>query len=170
MVSRFKLVRNKNKLKILIIGNFFPCHLMVMKLCTVIKLENTWPKLKLKFCNGHRFHGNRSMKLTKKCLKASFLECLLKEYQVRMKRFWSFSSLGGNTRNKSASFSCLHMRTRPHFRIFSTFHNLDYRISKIIKANSCGFICDNKKGPLNKCAKFHWNTVSFAQWQLSFWS
>ena len=36
----FKLVRNK-KLKILIIDNFFFCHLKVMKLCTVIELGNT---------------------------------------------------------------------------------------------------------------------------------
>ena len=31
------------------------------------------------FVNGHRFHGNRSIKLTKKSLKASFLEGLMKE-------------------------------------------------------------------------------------------
>ena len=35
-----KVVRNKN-LKILIIDNFFSCHLMVIKFCTVIELGNT---------------------------------------------------------------------------------------------------------------------------------
>ena len=44
----FKVVRNK-KLKILIIDNFFSCHLMIMKLCTVIELGNAYPRLKSKF-------------------------------------------------------------------------------------------------------------------------
>ena len=43
------------------------------------------------------------------------------------------------------------MGTRPHFRVFSTFQTLDYRISKNVQANRCGFIRDNKKGPVNKC-------------------
>ena len=42
-----------------------------------------------------------------------------------------------------------------HFFVFSTFQNLDYRISKNVQANPCGFIRDNKKGLLNKCAKFY---------------
>ena len=41
------------------------------------------------------------------------------------------------------------------FSCFSTLQNLDYRISKNIQANPCGFIRDNKQGPLNKYAKFH---------------
>ena len=36
------------KLKILIIDNFFFCDLMETKLCTVIEIENTLTKLKLK--------------------------------------------------------------------------------------------------------------------------
>ena len=31
------------------------------------------------FSNGHCFHGSRSVKLTKNCLKALFLESLMKE-------------------------------------------------------------------------------------------
>ena len=38
--------------------------------------------------------------------------------------------------------------------------NLGQNISKNIELNSCGFIRDNKKGPLNKCAKFHENALS----------
>ena len=41
--------------------------------------------------------------------------------------------------------------------VFSTFQTLDDGISKNIPGNPCGFIRGNKKGPLNKCAKFHWN-------------
>ena len=40
------------------------------------------------------------------------------------------------------------------FRI-STFQSLDYRMSKSILANPCGFICNKKKGPLNKYENFH---------------
>ena len=69
------------KLKILIIDNFFFHHLMVVKLCTVLEPGNTKPKLKWKFSNGHRFHGNRLIKLTKQCLNASFLDRLMKEYE-----------------------------------------------------------------------------------------
>ena len=76
----------------------------------------------------------------------------MKEYDLDS--FGHVSSLVGNTRNKSASFSCLDMGMRPLF-VFSTFQTLDYRISKNVQANSCGFIPDNKKRPLNKCAKFH---------------
>ena len=32
--------------------------------------------------------------------------------------------------------------------MFSTFQILDYRISKNFQANPCGFIPENKKGPL----------------------
>ena len=46
-------------------------------------------------------------------------------------------------------------RNEDTFLHFSTFQNLDYNIFKNIELNSCGFIFDNKKGPLNKCAKFH---------------
>ena len=45
---------------------------------------------------------------------------------------------------KEATFSC-----------FSTFQTLDYKISKNNEANPSGFIRDNKKGPLKKCANFH---------------
>ena len=33
------------------------------------------------FGNGHRFHGNCLIKLTKKSLKASFLKKLMKDYE-----------------------------------------------------------------------------------------
>ena len=36
-------------LKRLIIDNFFSCHLIAMKLCTLIELRNTQPKLKSQF-------------------------------------------------------------------------------------------------------------------------
>ena len=39
-ISNIVLVRNKQKLKILIIYNFFSCKLMTRKLCTVIALGN----------------------------------------------------------------------------------------------------------------------------------
>ena len=57
---------------------------MVTKLCKVIELENIWQKLSQNFCDGHRFHGNCLIKLTKKCLKASFLECLIKKYKEKL--------------------------------------------------------------------------------------
>ena len=41
---------------------------MVMKLCTVIELGDTWRKLKCKFCDSHCFHDNHLIKLTKQCL------------------------------------------------------------------------------------------------------
>ena len=44
---------------------------------------------------------------------------------------------------------------RCYFFVFSTFQTLDYRIFKNIQANLCGFILDNKQGPLNKYANFH---------------
>ena len=37
------------------------------------------------------------------------------------------------------------------FVFFSNFQTLDYRISKNVQANPCGFIRDNKEGPLNNC-------------------
>ena len=54
---------------------------MVMKLCTVIELKNTKPKLKSNFSKGHRFHGIRLIKVTNKCVKDSFLERRIKEYK-----------------------------------------------------------------------------------------
>ena len=63
------VVRNK-KFRILITDNFFSCRLIMMKLCTVIKHGN-----------DHHFYGNCLIKLSKKCLKASFLERLMKEYE-----------------------------------------------------------------------------------------
>ena len=62
------------------------------------------------------FHGNRLIKWTKKCPKTSFLERLMKEYERNASAH--VSSLAGNTRNKSASISCLDMGTRLLFRIF----------------------------------------------------
>ena len=41
------------------------------------------------------------------------------------------------------------------FLCFSTFQTLDYKIFKKVEGNPYGFIRDNKKRPLNKCAKFH---------------
>ena len=76
----------------------------------------------------------------------------MKEYERNA--FGHVSSLAKNITNKSASFSCFDMGTRPLFRIFSTFQTLDYRISKNIQANPCGFILDNKKGPLSKVPSF----------------
>ena len=49
-----KVFKNKN-LKIMIIDHFFPCDLMVMKLCTVIEPGNTERKLKLKFLERSSF-------------------------------------------------------------------------------------------------------------------
>ena len=68
-------------LKILIIHNFFSCQLKVIKIGIAIELGNSEPKRKSKFFNSHRFYGNDLIKLTKMCLKASFLECLMKEYE-----------------------------------------------------------------------------------------
>ena len=48
---------------------------------------------------------------------------------------------------------------RGYFLHFSTFETLDYSKSKTVQANPLGFIPDNKKGPLDKHAKFHWNTL-----------
>ena len=36
----------------------------------------------------------------------------------------------------------------------STFQTLDNSIYKNIQVNTCGFICDNYDGPLNKSARF----------------
>ena len=63
----------------------------------------------------------------------------------------------GNTRKKSASFSCLDMGTRPLFVLFH-FSNFGLQSLKNIQVNSYGFISGNKKETLNKCAKFHLNT------------
>ena len=69
-----------------------------------------------------------------------------REYQEQIRKFF-LSSTG----------------ERGHFSCFSTFQSLDYKLSKNVKANSCGFILHNKKGPLNKCAKFHtWNQTAVA--------
>ena len=57
------------------------------------------------FVTGHRFHGDPFTKLTKKVRKG-----------LISGRFNDVSSLVGNTRNKSASFSCLGIGTRPLFR------------------------------------------------------
>ena len=43
---------------------------------------------------------------------------------------------------------------RGHFLCFSNFQNLDYRISKNVQANPCGFIRDNKKGLLTDVPNF----------------
>ena len=59
------------------------------------------------------------MKLTKRCLKASFLERFMKEY--KRNAFGHVSRLAGNTRNNSASFFCLDMGTRPLLRVFPIF-------------------------------------------------
>ena len=93
---------------------------MVMKLCTVIGLSNTAKTEVEIFVKCHRFHGNCLLKLTKKCLKASFLG-RLKEYEGNT--FDHVSNLLGNmyTRNKSAWFSCLEMEMRPLFRVFPLF-------------------------------------------------
>ena len=40
------------------------------------------------------------------------------------------------------------------FSCFSTFQTMDYRISKNVEANLCGFIRDNKKGPLANAPSF----------------
>ena len=71
-----KVVRKKH-LKILIIDDFFSCQTKVMKLCTFTELGNTEPKLKPKFSNGHCFHGNRLIKLTKCLISGMFM----KEYE-----------------------------------------------------------------------------------------
>ena len=65
------------------------------------------------------------------------------------------SSLAGNARNKSASFSCLDMGTRPLF-VFFPFSNFELQnLQKLLKQ----ILEDiNKKGPPNKSAKVRWNT------------
>ena len=73
---------------------------------------------------------------------------------IRMKRFWPSLKSGREYQEKSESYSCLDMETRP-FSSFTTFQTLDYRISKNSQANPCGSFRDNKQGPLNKYAKFH---------------
>ena len=47
------------------------------------------------------------------------MERLKKEY--KRNRFGHVSTLAGNTKNKSASFSCLDMGKRPLFCVFSLF-------------------------------------------------
>ena len=61
--------------------NIFFFYLIIIKLCTLKHLENIHQKLKLKFSNGHGFHGNHLTKMTKKGLEASFLENLINEYK-----------------------------------------------------------------------------------------
>ena len=69
------------KLKISIPDNIFFLYLIIIKLCTLKQLENIHEKLKLIFHNGRGFHGIHSTKMTKKGLKALFLESLMKEYK-----------------------------------------------------------------------------------------
>ena len=78
------------------------------------------------------------------------MERLIKKYERNI--FGNVSSLAGNTINKFASFSCIDMGTRALY-VFSTLRTLDYGISTNILGNPCGFICDNKTGPLNISAK-----------------
>ena len=109
-------------------------------------------------CNSYRCHGNCLIKLTKKCLKASFLEGENFENEgTRMKRFWSSFKSGREYQEQILKFS-LPPLEGGNFLCFSTYQNLDYRISKNMQAKLCGFIRDNKKGPLKKCTKFHWDT------------
>ena len=61
--------------------NIFFLSVIIIKLCTLKQLENVHQKLKLKFYNDCGFHGNHSTKMTKKGLKASFLDSLMKEYK-----------------------------------------------------------------------------------------
>ena len=117
---RLRWSETKNS-KFFIIDDFSPAsHLMVMKLYS----HRTWKQIALTesniFVNGHCFHDNRLIKLTKKCLKAPFLEHLMKEYDER-NVFGHISSLAGNTKIKSAYFSCLDMGTTPFFRLFPLF-------------------------------------------------
>ena len=66
--SETKTVKNQ------IIDNFFCHYLMVIKLCTVIEVatySENWC-----FWNCCHFHGNYLTKLTKRCLKVSFLSNL----------------------------------------------------------------------------------------------
>ena len=62
------------------------------------------------------------------CLKAFFLERLMKEYEWNA--FGHISSVAGNTRNKFASFSYLDMGTRPLFRVF---HFLNFGLQYVQK-------------------------------------
>ena len=61
-----------------------------------------------------------------------------------MKRFRHVSSLAGSTTINAHGFAGSTW-DRGHFLCFSTFQTLDYRISKNIQANPCGFIRNNKK-------------------------
>ena len=66
---------------------------MVMKPCTVKELGNIFRKLKSKFCNSHRFQGNRLRKLTKKCLKG----LISGKFNTNEKLFGNVSSLEWST-------------------------------------------------------------------------
>ena len=74
---------------------------------------------------------------------------------IEKNAFGHVSSLAGNNRNKSASFSCLGMGTRPLFHVFFHFPNFGLLNLKNVQANPCGFGRNNEKGPLNKCAMFN---------------
>ena len=103
---------------------------MVMKVCTVIELANTWPKLESKFSNGRRFHGNRLIKLTKKCGNASFPESLMNEMLLLM------FQVGQGIPRISPQVLYVSTWKRGQFFVFSFF--------------TC-----NKKGPIKECARFH---------------
>ena len=79
----------------------------------------------------------------------------MKEYEYEWNTIGCASSLAGSTRNKPASLFLLQHGNKANFSCFSTFQALDYKISKTIQAEPCGFIRDEKKGLLNKFAKFH---------------
>ena len=71
-----------------------------------------------------------------------------------MKRFCSFSSMAGNTRNNPQVFPAS-TSEKATFPCFFTFEILDSSVSKDIQANPCRFIPGNKKGSVNKYVRFH---------------
>ena len=82
---------------------------------------------------------------------------------IRMKRFLSCFKYGREIPGINLQVSHAFTWERGHLPcLFSTSQTLDYRVSmsKNIQANPYGFILDNKKGPLNKGAKFHCNTCN----------
>ena len=93
------------------------------------------------------------IKLTKKCLKTSFLERFTKDKTLLL-MFQVWQGMPGiNPQVFSAS-----TWERGYFFMFLHFSNFGLQISKNVQANPYRFITERKKGPLNICTKFQRNT------------
>ena len=80
--SHLRWSETKN-LKISIPDNMFFIHLIIIKLCTLKQLENMHQKLKLEFSERSPWQPFNK-KMTKKGLKASCLESLMKKYKWKI--------------------------------------------------------------------------------------